>query len=96
MSTPGNQPPHEDTSRPVDLSRYRRSNPAGSRPNRATEMTTSLTGWILGNRGRPPTPAPEPKPRTGRVIAILAITLTLLVAVASGVTYLAYLWVTTP
>lgn len=98
MTAPGNHPTGpEDTSRPVDMSRYRHGpQRPRQRPGRATEVTTSLTGWILGNRGRAPQPAPEPGARTASVITVLVLTLTILVAVAVGVTYLAWDWISSP
>src|SRR5690606_25378677 len=97
MTAPGNHPTGpEDTSRPVDMSRYRRTQRPQPRTGRATEVTTSLTGWILGNRGRAPQPAAEPKARTASVITVLVLTLTILVAVAVGVTYLAWGWISSP
>lgn len=59
--------PQPDTSQPVDLSRYRRGGaapPPAPRPTRqrtgwTTELTTSLSGWIMGARGRGPREEPE-------------------------------------
>ena len=41
---------HQDSSQPVDLRRYRNRpsvSPVSTSWRRATDMTTSLTGWIL-------------------------------------------------
>lgn len=81
---------HQDSSQPVDLRRYRgRSQqppmaPVPPRPpvspvsaswRRATDMTTSLTGWILR---KPETAQPS---RTFRVVSVLIVVCALMVLV---------------
>lgn len=65
-----------DSSQRVDLRRYRQAppvSPISASWRRATDMTTSLTGWILR---RPEQPQPS---RTFRVVSVLIVVCALLV-----------------
>lgn len=69
---------HQDSSQPVDLRRYRNRpsvSPVSTSWRRATDMTTSLTGWIL-RRGEQSEPS-----RTFRVVSILIFVCALLVLI---------------